>query len=39
MSGSLRPAIDAKILFMLKYHKRAPADFIIRNDGVKRLSP
>ena len=39
MIEPLRPTIDAKILFMLKYHKLAPADFIIRTDGVCRLSP
>jgi CRISPR-associated protein Cas1 len=39
MIEPLRPVIDAKILFMLKYHKLAPADFIIRSDGVCRLSP
>ena len=39
MIEPLRPVIDAKILFMLKYHKLAPADFIIRDDGVCRLSP
>lgn len=35
----VRPVIDAKILFMLKYHTLDPADFIIRKDGVCRLSP
>ena len=39
MIEPLRPVIDAKILFMLKYHKLAPTDFVIRNDGVCRLSP
>ena len=39
MIEPLRPVIDAKILFMLKYHPLAPADFIIRDDGVCRLSP
>ena len=39
MIEPVRPVIDDKILFMLKYHKRAPADFIIRNDGVCWLWP
>ena len=39
MIEPLRPATDPKILFMLKYHQLAPTDFIIREDGVCRLSP
>ena len=35
----VRPVIDAKIIFMLKYHTLDPTDFIIRKDGVCRLSP
>ncbi len=35
----VRPVIDAKILFRLKYHTLDPADFIIRKDRVCRLSP
>ena len=39
MIEPVRPVIDAKILFMLKYYTLDPADFIIRKDGVCRLSP
>ena len=39
MIEPIRPVVDAKILFMLKYHKLAPTDFVIRSDGVCRLSP
>ena len=39
MIEPVRPVIDAKILFMLKYHTLDPTDFIIRKDGVCRLSP
>ena len=35
----MRPVIDAKILFMLKYNTLEPTDFIIRKDGVCRLAP
>jgi len=35
----VRPVIDAKIIFTLKYHTLDPTDFIIRKDGVCRLSP
>lgn len=35
----VRPVIDAKILYMLKHHTLDPTDFIIRKDGVCRLSP
>jgi CRISPR-associated endonuclease Cas1 len=39
MIEPLRPVVDAKILFMLKYHKLDSTDFIVRSDGVCRLSP
>lgn len=34
-----RPIIDAAILTLIRNQKFAPADFIIRRDGVCRLSP
>jgi hypothetical protein len=39
MIEPLCSVVDAKILFMLKYHKLDPTDFIIQSDGVCRLSP
>ena len=35
----VRPVIDAKILYTLKHHTLDPSDFLIRKDGICRLSP